>query len=334
MTRLLSAVALLAGITLLGALGYVAIEGWGFLDALFMSVTTLATVGYGVVHPLSDAGRIYTVVLIVVGVGVTIYLLTAIAELVLEGRLRELVQRRAMQRRIDSMSRHIIVCGFGRYGRVVVGELQQAGEPVVVIERDPALGPELDGVGAPYLIGSGLADDVLERAGIRRARALVIATASDSDNVFIALSARELAPSLEIHARGESEAAVRRLHRAGANHVTSIYSTAGSRAAACILQPTVVQFLEVARPRQGAPVDLEEIRVLAGSSLVGQTLAEIERETRAVRVVALDRAGDRILLVPEGGTAVREGDELVVIGEREPLQGLAERARAKGSVPA
>ena len=329
MRRLGVAVAVLAALTLAGALGYVLVEGWTFFDALFMTVTTLTTVGYQEVHPLSDRGRAFTMLLIVAGVGVTIYLITVVAEMIIDGRLREALQRNAMQRRIDAMVRHIVVCGFGRFGRVVVEELVQAGEPVVVIDRDAALAAELEKAGVPFIIGNATADEALEWAGVKRARALVVATASDSDNVFVTLSARELQPSLEIHARGESEATVRRLQRAGADHVTALFRTAGQRAAASILRPTVVDFLEIARPRQGEPVDLEEIRLVAGSPLVGLPLGELEASCPGVRVVALKRAGESIRIIPDPALPIGSGDHLVVIGEREPLQALAERSRAR-----
>jgi len=267
--------------------------------------------------------------LIVVGVGTTLYVLAVIAELVLEGSLRQVFQRRAMQRRIDALEGHIVVCGFGRFGRVVVEELRQAGESLVVVEKDPARHAELEQTGIPCLLGNATAADVLERAGIRRARAIVIATASDAENTFVTLTARELNPELEIHARGETEVAVRRLRRAGADHVTAVYLTAGQRAAASILQPTVVDVLEIARPRQGAPVDLEEIRIVAGSPLVGRGLAAVEAEVPGVRVVALKRAGESVRVVPEPGTTVGADDHLVVIGDRGCLQRLAALASAK-----
>ena len=332
MRRLFVALAVLTGMTVLGALGYMLIEGWSFSDAVFMTVTTLATVGYGEVQPLSEAGRWYTVGLIVVGVGTTLYVLAVIAELVLEGSLREVIQRRAMQRRIDALQGHIVVCGFGRFGRVVVEELRQAGESIVVVERDPARVAELEQAGVPFLQGNAAADEVLERAGVRRARAIVIATSSDAENMFITLTARELHAAIEIHARGEGEVAVRRLRRAGADHVTAVYLTAGQRAAASILQPTVVDVLEISRPRQGAPVDLEEIRVVAGSPLVGRGLADVESGVAGVRVVALKRSGESVRVVPEPGTAVGEDDHLVVIGDRASLQRLAALASAKADV--
>ncbi len=328
MRRLSVALAALLALTLLGTGGYVAIEGWSFLDALFMTVITLSTVGYSEVAPLSRAGRVYSIGLIAAGTGITLYLLSAVAQLVFEGRLRDLLQRSAMQRRIDSLAGHVVVCGFGRFGRVVVSELVEAGVAVVVVDRDGAVTPDLEALGVPYVIGSACADEVLERAGVRRARAIVAATGDDADNVFVTLSARELSPELEIHARGESEAAVRRLERAGADHVTSLFHAAGQRAAATLLQPTVVDFLEIARPRQGDPVDLEEIRVCAGSPLAGQTLGAIEAALPGVRVVALKRAGERIRVVPDAGAEVGTDDHLVVIGERDTLQGLARRAGA------
>jgi voltage-gated potassium channel len=267
--------------------------------------------------------------LIVAGVGTTLYVLATVAELVLEGSLRQVFQRRAMQRRIDRLEGHIVVCGFGRFGRVVADELARAGEEIVVVEKDPERFAEVERAGLRGLLGSAAGDDVLEQAGIRRARAIVIATASDADNLFIALTARELNPSLEIHARGEGEAAVRRLRRAGADHVTAVYLTAGQRAAASILQPTVVDVLEVARPRQGAAVDLEEIRVVVGSPLVGRGLAEVESAVAGVRVVALKRVGESVRVAPEPSARIGENEHLVVIGERSALQRLAELASAK-----
>jgi voltage-gated potassium channel len=317
----------LIGLTLAGSLGYVWIEGWSFADALFMTVTTLATVGYGEVHPLSPGGRAFTMGLIAAGVGVTIYLVTVIAQLVFEGQLRQWLLRSAMQRKIDSLSGHVVVCGFGRFGRVVAEELQRAGRAVVVVEREAALAAELAALDVPHVIGSACADDVLERAGLRRAQAIVAGTGSDAENIFITLTARETAPEIAILARGESEPAARRLRRAGADHVTALYRTAGLRAAATLLQPTVVDFLEIARPHQGEPIDLEEIRVGAGSVLAGQTLAAIESSEPGLRIVALKRAGETVRLVPEPASPVGAHDHLIVIGDREPLQRLAERAR-------
>jgi voltage-gated potassium channel len=233
-----------------------------------------------------------------------------------------------MQRRIALG--HIIVCGYA--ADAVVDELCRRARASSSWKEAARL-VELERAGVPCLPGNAAADEVLERAGVRRARAIVIATSSDADNMFVTLTARELNPAIEIHARGEGEVAVRRLRRAGADHVTGVYLTAGQRAAASILQPTVVDVLEIARPRQGAPVDLEEIRVVSGSPLLGRGLASVESDVPGVRVVALKRAGESVRVVPEPSTPIGADDHLVVIGDRESLQRLAALASAKADAP-
>jgi voltage-gated potassium channel len=327
--RLAIALTGLAVVTALGTLGFVWIEGWPWFDALYMTVTTITTVGYREVGPLSTGGRAFVIALIAMGVGTTLYLLTALAALVLEGQLRAAWLRNAMQRRIDALGSHVVVCGYGRYGRVVVDELVHARVDLVVVEVDPALDSELAQAGVPYLIGSAVHDEVLERAGIRRARALVIATSSESENVFITLSARELAPEILIHARGESEAALRRLRRAGANRVTSPYRMGGLRTAASILRPSVVDFLELSQPRRGEAIDLEEILVAPGSPLCGRDVASLEAATPRLLVVAIKRGEEPIRVAPDKATRLVDGDTLVVIGERPHLDQLARRAEAR-----
>lgn len=320
----MAAVALLL-VTAAGSAGYVLIEGMSPLDALFMTVTTISTVGYREVTPLHTTGRIFTMVLIVCGVGTTLYLLTIVAETLLEGHLSDFWGKARMQRHIDQLSGHVVVCGYGRFGRAVCDELARQGVERVVVDSDPGLEAELRESGASYVIGSALSDDVLERAGIARARAVVIATPSDPDNVFIVLSVRERNPELRIHARGETEAGLRRLRLAGADQVISAYQMGGMRVAASILRPSVVDFLEISTPGRGETIDLEEVRLERGARLAGATIASLERDHARVRVVAVKHEGDAIQLIPEPGTALAEGDLLVVIGDRESLESLAQQ---------
>lgn len=327
--RLAVAVAALGLLTALGTAGYVLIEGLPLLDALYLTVATLTTVGYGDIVPQTAAGRIFTMGLILSGVGTALYLFTVGAQLVLEGQLRDVFGRNAMQRRIEQLQGHVIVCGFGRFGRVVTNELRRGNAEVVVIDLDPALEIELKASGVCYLIGSALADDVLEGAGIRRARALVAATASDPDNVFITLSAREKNPQLRIHARAESEAGLRRLELAGAHQTLSAYHSGGLRMAASILRPAVVDFLELALP--GHEVALEETRIAAGSQLDGRTVGEVEREHARLRVVAIKRDVEPVRIIPDAETRVAKGDLLIVIGERESLGRLALAAGSRAA---
>jgi voltage-gated potassium channel len=285
-------------------------------------------VGFGDLVPETSAGRLFTAVLIVSGVGVVLYLISSIAKDVLEGRLRDLFQRDSRMRKIDKLSGHIVVCGYGRFGRVVVDELLSAARSVVVVESDPALETELASSGAEYVIGSATSDEVLLRAGLKRAEALVVATSSEADSVFITLSAKELKPDVRVHARAESESAVRRIRRAGADYVNSPYQMGGVRTAASILNPSVVDFLEISLPQRSEEIGMEEVQVDPGSEIVGHQVGAIEREHPRLRIVALKRPGRSIELVPAPGEEVEAGDYLVVIGESEQLSRLARHALA------
>jgi voltage-gated potassium channel len=327
--RVLFALALLAVITAGGVAGYITIEGWPWIDALYMSVITLSTVGYGEPRELSDTGRLFTALYIVLGVGTAVYLLSAIAGVIVEGRLRALVARGFQLRRIGRMQDHVIVAGYGRFGRVVVSELLEENCELVVIEKDPGLESELEARGVPFVLGSGVHDEILLRAGIERARALVVATGSEAENVFITLAARELAPSLRVHARADSDSGERRLQRAGASRVISPFQMGGMRVAASIVRPAVVDFVELSTPRRGEEVDLEEVRVAAGSPLAGRDLASVEAGGGLQRVIAIKHGAQPIQLVPGGQEIVQPGDYLVVIGPRDDLNRLALQAQAE-----
>jgi voltage-gated potassium channel len=315
----------IAGIVLLtagGTAGYMAIEHMTAFDALYMSVITISTVGYEEVKPLGAGGRIFTMGLIVTGVGTAFYLFAAVTQFVVEGQLREMVGRVSMKRKIEQLAGHIVICGFGRMGRVVAEEVTRSGGQAVVIERDAAREPELAAAGLLYAIGSALDDRVLEEAGVRRARAVVAVTASDADNVYITLSARAMNPKILIHARGESEAGLQRLRMAGADQAISAYQWGGIRLAASLMRPSVVDFLELSFPGRGAEVDLEEVRVAEGSALIGQTISAVEQSSERLRIVALKRGSAPSTLIPAPATRIEAGDFLVAIGDRETLRRL------------
>jgi len=309
--------------------GYVVFEDLSPGDAAYLTVMTLTTVGYGDVVPHTAGGRVFTMVMVLTGLGIVFYLASVAAEIVLEGHLRDLFGRNAMQRRISELRHHVIVCGYGRFGRVVTDELRRSGADVVVIDADPALEDAIKAAGVAYLIGSALSDDVLELAGIRHAKAIVIATPSDPDNVFITLSAREKSQTIRIHARGESEAGLRRLELAGASQALSAYYSGGLRMAASILRPSVVDFLELSLPGHHEDVALEEIRIAGGSRLAGCTIAQVEQEWPRLRVVGLRRGSERLRVVPEPPTVLAGDDLLVVIGEGDGLRQLAQAASGR-----
>jgi voltage-gated potassium channel len=326
--RLATAIVGLALITAIGTVGYVLVEGMDWLDAAYMTVITMSTVGYQEVQPLTVGGRLFTMALILFAVGFALYFLAVMSSTLLEGQLRALLRGTHMERQIKELRDHVVICGFGRFGRVIVDEMTQHQVPVLVIDPDPNKAMELERRGILALIGSAVDDDVLDRAGLDHARAIVAATPSDADNTFIALSVRERNPKLRIHARGESDTAIRRLALAGADQVVSAYQIGGQRVAASILRPSVVDFLEIARPHRGDAVDLEEVRVDARSPLVGRSVASIEAAVPRLRVVALKRGSESIQLIPDAETEIASGDHLVVIGASNSLADLATQASA------
>jgi voltage-gated potassium channel len=320
--RFLVAIAGILVLTAGGTVGYMVIEHMSTLDALYMTVITISTVGYEEVKPLGEGGRIFTMVLIVTGVGTAFYLFAAITQFVVEGQFRQVVGKVAMKHRIEQLKGHIVICGYGKMGRVVAEEVKRSGGEVLVIERDPAREAALAASGLPYVIGSALEDPVLEEAGLRRARAIVVVTAADADNVFITLSARAMNPKIHIHARGESEVGLQHLRMAGADQAVAAYQWGALRLAAAVMRPSVVDFLELSFPGRGAEIDLEEIRVAKDSALIGQPIAAVEQSSTRLRIVALKRGDAPSTLIPSPATLIEAGDFLVAIGDRDTLRRL------------
>jgi voltage-gated potassium channel len=317
---------IVAVLTLAGSIGYMLIERMSFLDALYMTVITITTVGYEEVKPLDTAGRIFTIVIIFVGVGTAYYVFAAITEVVVSGQFKEFVGKNTMNRKIQHLEGHVILVGYGRFGRVVADELKTDSHTVVVIEINSELEADLVRSGLYHLIGSALDEAVLEAAGIRSASDIVVATASDPDNVFVSLSARGKNPAIRIHARAETEAGLRHLKLAGADRAISSYHYSAYRIAAAIARPSVVDFLTLILPGSGEDTSLEEVRVPSSSPLIGLTIGAIERANTRLRIVGLKRGSDPISIIPDEQTTIDAGDLIVVIGARLSLQRLAESA--------
>jgi voltage-gated potassium channel len=326
--RLALAVVGLFMLTALGTCGYVLIEHMDPIDALYMTVITLSTVGYGEPVPLTDTGRLYTIGLIVVGIGTAFYAIGALTAFVLEGHLREALERRSMKRTIASLHDHVIVCGFGRFGQSVSEHLRKANASVVVIDIDAEAEAGCMALGCTFLHGTALDDANLAEAGIDRASALVVAIPSDSDNVFIALSAHEVNPDLTIHARAETDAGIRRLRMSGASQIISPHRIGGQRVANAIVRPGVVEFLELSSPGDGAEVDLEEVVLSSGSRLVDRSIDDLESLGIHVAVIAIKRGSERLKIRPDLGETLHAGDRVVVVGDHPELNRLADMAAA------
>ncbi len=306
----------------LGTGGYMLIEGWTFLDALYMTVTTLVTVGYGEIHPLSTAGRIFTIGLIVLGVGGVLYTFTSVMQFVFEGHLGREWELRRMQRRIDQLRDHFILCGYGRVGRQVARDFVEDGVPFVLVDQSPARLEEATADRCITLRGDATDDDTLRRAGIERARGLITCVQSDADNIFVTLSARALKPDLYIVSRSNDEDAAPKLRRAGADRVVSPYSIGGRQMAMLAVRPAAVEFVDRVLSRSGIELLLEDFAIAERSTLVGRTLADIQLNVApGVTVIAL-RRDSHLVTQPASDMDVRQGDELVAFGTPEQLRAL------------
>ncbi len=316
--------ALLAVISVMivGTVGYLLL-GFSLLDAVYQTVTTITTVGFREIHPLRAAGKVFTIVLILAGVGTALYAFGVVLETLVEGHLRQHLGRRRMEREIARMTGHAIVCGWGRVGRAVGEYLAGQGADVVVVDNNPE---RAAAVPYPALTGDVTDDDVLRKAGIMRARSLVAAINTDAENVYITLSARALRPDLVIVARARTEASEPKLLRAGATRVVNPQRIGGQRIAAAALQPNVVEFLDVVMHDGSLEFRLEEVLVRTGSRLAGRTLRETSQgDSTGALVLALRSSDGTFITNPPLTSQIDAGCVLIAIGTREQLTDL-ERA--------
>ncbi len=297
-----------------GALGFAWTEDWPLWRGLYFTLITVTTVGYSD-EGISPQGKQFAVVLLLVGIATTTYCMSTVVQIVVS---RQLGWKRRMQRQIEQLNQHVIVCGYGRVGRTVAEQLHQAGVEFVVIERNEQHFQEAVDRGLLALHGNATDDAVLKAAGVTRARAVVCLLDSDAENVFITLSARDFNPKAFIVCRAETESAAGKAHRAGARMVVSPYYAAGVDVATAVIRPNLAQFLEHGRNGQGG-FDLTEIAITPRSPLVGKTVAEVGRACDTVVFVALKQPDGQTIIRPPGGLRFDAGDILFLAGSRESL---------------
>jgi len=313
---------------LLGTVGYMALEQLSLIDALYLTVTTVSTVGYGDVVAKSNAGRLFTIALILFGVGSAFYVFTSVFQVVLEGKLRDVLGRRGMQRRIENLSGHVIVCGAGRVGNVVMERLQQDKALFVVIDQDAAVWQSLVEKGVLAIQGDATLDSVLLMAGVRRARGIITTLSHDAENVYVTLTARNLNtdPAFSIVARANRSEAIEKLKRSGATNVISPEIMGGRQMATAMTKPAIVDLMDNVFYNEELHLDIAEIRVAASSSLVGTSLAVCGiKEQYDSLIVGIHRSG--VLMTHVAATEkIEVGDILLVIGHRDRLSDLHKRA--------
>ena len=312
----------LAMLMLAGTLGFHLIEHWTYFDSFYMVVITLSTIGYQEVHPLSHAGRVFNVLIILGGVSLLFLSIGALTQALLEFELQSFFGRRRMEREIGRLTDHYILCGAGRVGRSVARELARRPAPFVIIENNDTKAQKFANENWFTLIGDATQEQTLREARIEHARGLVAATTTDATNMYIVLTARSLNPNLRIMARASEEMAEKHLLKAGADSVVSPYTFAGQRIAQSFLRPNVVSFLDAATTHLGMDLEIEEVPIQAGSVFAGKTVESSRiRQERGVIILAIKReAGMRFNPSPDD--RIEAGDYLIAMGEPQQLREL------------
>lgn len=352
LTAVLTALLLLV---IAGTVGFIVLGGWSAADALWMTVITVTAVGYDEVRPLTHTTRFIAAGLLGGGITLMGVWFATLTSAIVEMDLAHVFRTRRDMKTIEQLENHVVVCGAGRTGRQIVAELKSAGAPYVIVDRDEARGEAIRQTDeeALVLIADATRDESLVQARIETARGLVACLSSDTDNLFVCLSARDLQPDLTIVARAYDEQTMQKLYVAGADHVVSPNVTGGVRMASVLLRPNVVSFLDVMARGEGLALRLEQVDITPDSPLAGLSLAEARIPQRTGLIVIAIRAGDAVARVPAGrlrrrrdGTAhhafsrsewrynpgpdesLKSGDALIVLGKPEQIDELTRLARA------
>jgi len=322
--NIIRALIMLGLVLLVGTAGYVVIEGWQILDAIYMTVITITTVGYGEVRAVSPTGRVFTIALICMGMGIIAYTLGMVAQVMVELQVRSIFGRKKLGLKIKSIKNHYVLCGYGRIGRIIAQELKASRIPLLVIDSNPDSKQGLEQQDIPYIIDDATSEDVLIEAGIERAKGLISVILSDADNLFITMTARGLNPGLFILARAEEEKSHKKLLRAGANRVVLPYLIGGQKMAHTITKPAVTDFLELTVHDKNIELEMGEVLVKDRSRLKGVTLADSGiRQEMNVIIVAIRKEDGEMAFNPSSETRIETGDTLIALGPDNDLKKLS-----------
>jgi voltage-gated potassium channel len=325
--RLVLVLILMGFIISFGTAGYIFLEGWSFLDSLYMTIITLSTVGYREMGELSDAGRWFTITLIIGGVGTMLYVLSTGAKFILEGELQEIYGRRKLEKKIKELHDHYIICGYGRMGKIIARELKNEKVKFVVVEKNPVI---YDKEEAFVITGDATQDEILKELGIERAKGLITVLPSDAENLYVVLSAKGLNPNLFIVARAGEEGSEQKLLRAGADRVISPYHIGGLRIAHTVLKPAVVDFIELATKTGNIDLQLEELAIPDLSDYSGLSLDQCGfGKELGVIIVAIKKPNGDMKFNPTYLTLIEPGDTLIALGEVSKLKVLEQMIAAR-----
>lgn len=312
-------------VLLFGTIGFSIIEKWTFFDSLYMTVITIFTVGYREVQPLSVPGRIFTIIIIFMGAGTVFYLGASIIEGFIE---TQLFKGKKMEKEIQKLRNHYIICGYGRMGRIICRDLAAQSIPFIVMENDPKKIASIEEEGHLYFECDATEEKSLKKVGLERAKGLVAVLSADSDNVFVTLTARSLNPGIFILASSNTEGTVPKLRRAGANKVINPFLSAGKHMSQLLLKPAVVDFIEVVAQDSSLDLRMEEIKIGGGSSLAGVKLKDsIVRRQWNIIIVSIKKKDGTMVFNPSSETEISRDDILIALGSKENLQKLADMGR-------
>jgi voltage-gated potassium channel len=313
-------------IILIGIVGFHLIEGWPFLDSLYMTIITIFTVGFKEVRDLSPLGRIFTIFIILGGVGTALFAFSKIAEIVFEGGIRESWRRRKMENSLQNLKDHFIICGYGRMGKIVSERLAEEHLPFVIVENNPSKIDVIKKEGKYlYIPGDATQEEVLERANIRQAKALASLLPSDADNLYLVLTVRLLHPSLFVLSKVVDDEAEKKILQIGANKVVSTYKLSGLKIAQGLIRPAVVDFMDLIIRRKELSLYMEEYIIKKETWIINKTIAELNIRQRAnVIVVAVKKPGEEIVFNPPSDFSIETGDTLLVLGDKDGIQRFEE----------
>jgi voltage-gated potassium channel len=312
-------------VLIVATLGFYFIEDWSMIDSFYTAVTTMATVGYGDFTPKTTEGKIFTVFIIVFGVGTMLYSFSLITEGIVESRLSRMLGRGKLQKIIEKMNNHYIICGCGRIGFLICRELASEKVPFVIIDNNPEILQKIQEEGFVYCKGDATQDKVLIEAGIKRAKGIVCVLPTDAENLYVILTAKELKHDIYILSRSEEEESEHRLIRAGADRVMSPYTLGGMRMAMAIMRPAMLDFIEITTRRQSLELRMEEISVCDHSPIIGQSLEESGiRQRYGLIIVAVKKDTGKMIFNPLANYVIAKGDRLIAMGEDENVKRFAE----------
>ena len=323
----LKAGAFLLLITLVtGSIGFMIIEHWSFLDSIYMTFITITTTGFEEVHPLTHSGRIFTIILLVMGIGSIAYTGGRAAQLLIENQI---IRRRRMSKKLEELKDHYIVCGYGRMGKYICEELSSAKVEFIVIENEAGKIDRLIEMNFLYISGDATSDEILTMAGVMKAKGLVAVLSNDAENVFTTLSAKVLNPNLYVVARAVEEETESKLKKAGANRVVKPYEIGGNRMAELLLRPGVIEFIDVVAREKNVDLSMEELAVSEKSSLIGKTLAELPiRKDLNIIIVSINKLKGGFIYNPKSSTVLEQNDKLIALGEKVNLAELSKLCKS------